>query len=42
MVDNCKTAVIKPRRGDEKAELNSAYEEFARHYGFQIDPCNVR
>jgi len=42
MVDNCKTAVIKPRHGDEKAELNPAYEEFARHYGFRIVPCNVR
>lgn len=42
MVDNCKTAVTRPRRGGEKAELNPAYEQFARHYGFQVDPCNVR
>jgi hypothetical protein len=42
MVDNCKTAVIRPRRCGEKAELNPAYAEFARHYGFKVDPCNVR
>ena len=42
MVDNCKTAVLRARHGDEKAELNPAYEEFARHYGFRIVPCNVR
>jgi transposase len=42
MVDNCKTAVLRPRRNGEAAELNPAYAEFARHYGFRIDPCNVR
>jgi transposase len=42
MVDNCKTAIITPRCGGAPAELNPAYEEFAQHYGFRVDPCNVR
>ena len=42
MVDNCKTAVLRPRRGGAPAELNPAYAEFARHCGFQVSPCNVR
>ena len=41
IVDNCKTAVIKNKRG-LKPELNETYVDFARHYGFTITPCNVR
>jgi transposase len=41
MVDNCKTAVLKRPRG-EPAELNPRYADFARHYRFEIVPCNVR
>jgi len=40
MVDNCKTAVLTPRRGGDAAEFNPAYEDFARHYGFRISACN--
>jgi transposase len=40
MVDNCKTAVLKPRRGGDAAEFNPVYEDFARHYGFRISACN--
>jgi len=40
MVDNCKTAVLKPRRTGEAAEFNPVYEDFARHYGFRISACN--
>lgn len=29
MVDNCKTAVIRPRRGEQPAELNADYAAFA-------------
>ena len=39
MVDNCKTAVIRPRRGDAEPELNGDYAAFADHYGFKIDAC---
>lgn len=41
MVDNCKTAVLSHRRGGA-ATFNPRYVDFARHYGFQIAPCNVR
>jgi hypothetical protein len=40
MVDNCKTAVIKPRRTDGAVQFNPVYEDFARHYGFEIHACN--
>ena len=40
MVDNCKTAVLKPRRAGEPAQFNPVYEDFARHYGFGISACN--
>jgi hypothetical protein len=40
MVDNCKTAVITPRRGGMPAELNRDFAAFAKHYGFAIAPCN--
>lgn len=40
MVDNCKTAVIKARRGSRVAELNLDYAAFAKHYGFKVDACN--
>jgi transposase len=39
MVDNCKTAVLNPRRNGEPAQFNPAYEDFARHYGFRITAC---
>jgi len=41
MVDNCKTAVLAHPQG-APATINPRYEDFARHYGFQIVPCNVR
>jgi len=40
MVDNCRTAVLKPRRHGAAPEFNPAYEDFARHYGFRIRACN--
>jgi transposase len=40
MVDNCKTAVLKARRGSGEPEYNPVYEDFARHYGFRIRACN--
>lgn len=40
MVDNCKTAVLKPRRAGSPAEFNPIYEDFASHYGFGISACN--
>lgn len=40
MVDNCKTAVLKARRAGSAPELNPAYEDFARHYGFRVSACN--
>ncbi len=39
MVDNCKTAVIKPRRNGAEATLNPDYAAFAEHYGFSVNPC---
>lgn len=39
IVDNCKTAVIKPGRNGREPTLNEAYEDFAGHYGFQIIAC---
>lgn len=39
MVDNCKTAVLNPRRHGSPPEFNPAYEDFARHYGFRISAC---
>ena len=41
MVDNCRTAVLAPRRGGSPPEFNPAYEDFARHYGFRISACNA-
>ena len=40
MVDNCKTAVIKPRTRTEDAQLNPVYRDFAAHYGFEVAPCD--
>ncbi len=40
MVDNCKTAVLKPKRSGSAAEFNPAYDEFAGHYGFKPVACN--
>jgi transposase len=42
MVDNCKTAVITPRRGDKGATLNADYAAFADYYRFQVVPCAPR
>jgi transposase len=39
MVDNCKTAVTKPRRKDSEATLNAYYASFADHYRFTVNPC---
>jgi transposase len=41
MVDNCKTAVLRHRRG-EAPQINPRYADFARHYGFTVAACNVR
>ena len=41
MVDNCKTAVLRNRRGQAPV-INPAYADFAQHYGFKISACNVR
>lgn len=40
MVDNCKTAVLRPGPGGER-EINPAYAQFAKHYGFRVSPCNA-
>lgn len=39
IVDNCKTAVLQPRRHGQEPILNEAYADFARHYGFTVTPC---
>jgi transposase len=37
--DNLKTAVVRAAFGvNEKPALNRSYREFARHYGFEVDP----
>ncbi len=41
MVDNLKSAVISRFVG-LAPKLNPRYVDFARHYGFEICPCNVR
>lgn len=40
MVDNCKTAVLKPAQGGESAVFNPVYLDFAAHYGFTPVACN--
>ncbi len=40
MVDNCKTAVQRPRSRTEAARINPAYQAFADHYGFSVAPCD--
>ena len=40
MVDNCKTAVLRPGPQGIR-ELNPAYEQFAAHYGFKVSACNA-
>jgi transposase len=40
MVDNCRTAVLKPRRHGAPPQFNPLYEDFARHYRFDIRACN--
>ena len=39
MVDNCKTAVIKPRKNGNEAKLNADYASFADYYRFNINAC---
>ena len=39
MVDNCKTAVIKPRKNGNEAKLNTDYASFADYYSFSVSPC---
>jgi hypothetical protein len=41
MVDNLKSAVLQRLVGVAPV-LNPRYVDFARHYGFEIAPCNVR
>ena len=40
MVDNLKSAVLR-RLSGEAPVFNPRYVDFARHYGFEIAPCNV-
>jgi transposase len=41
--DNLKTAIIRAAFGvDEEPTLNRSYREFARHYGFEVDPTPPR
>jgi hypothetical protein len=41
--DNTKTAVVRAAFGvDEEPALNRSYREFARHYGFEVDPTPPR
>ncbi len=42
MVDCCKTAIIKPRKGDKPAVVNVNYEDFANYYGFKVVACAPR
>jgi len=39
VVDNCKVAVLRHRRGEEPT-FNPRYLEFARHHGFRPRACN--
>lgn len=39
MVDNCKTAVLKPKGSGAPAVFNPAYLDFAAHYGFEPVAC---
>jgi hypothetical protein len=39
MVDNCRTAVARPRIGDRPAVYNTQYLDFAGHYGFRPVAC---
>ena len=41
IVDNCKTAVLSHRRGEEVV-YNAAYQDYARRRGFQIRACSPR
>lgn len=41
MPDNCKTAVLAHRLGEEPV-CNPHYLDFARHYGFTVKPCGPR
>ena len=39
MVDNCKTAVIKPQKYGDGPRLNPDYAAFADYYGVSVNPC---
>ncbi len=41
MVDNLKSAVLKRLVGTAPV-LNPKYDDFSRHWGFRVSPCNVR
>jgi transposase len=41
MVDNLKSAVLRRLVGQAPV-FNPRYLDFARHWGFEIAPCNVR
>jgi len=41
MVDNLKSAVLLRLVGQAPV-LNPKYDDFARHWGFEVSPCNVR
>jgi transposase len=41
MVDNLKSAVLQRLVGTAPV-LNPKYDDFARHWGFSVSPCNVR
>jgi len=40
MIDNLRTGVLSCRPGEDKV-FNPRYQDFARHFGFQITACNV-
>ena len=39
IVDNCKTAVVKPRKYSREAEINPAYQDFANRCRFSVTAC---
>lgn len=39
IVDNCKTAVVKPSKYFREAVINPAYQEFANRCGFSVTAC---
>ncbi|MDQ0158033.1 IS21 family transposase [Robertmurraya andreesenii] len=41
-IDNLKAAVIQPRGRHEEATYTNEFQQFAGHYGFEIQACNPR